>query len=43
MECKEGDADEVGELMKEVMEAVYPEIGIKLKVDVHQGKNWGEL
>ena len=43
VECKEADADEVGELMKQVMEAVYPEIGIKLKVDVHQGKNWGEL
>lgn len=43
VECKEADADEVGELMKQIMEAVYPEIGIKLKVDVHQGKNWGEL
>ncbi len=27
----------------EVMEGIAPELGIKLRVDVTQGKNWGEL
>ncbi len=43
VECAEADADKVGELMKKTMEDVYPELGIKLKVDVSIGKNWGEL
>jgi DNA polymerase-1 len=43
VECKEEDEDTVGATMKEVMEQIYPELGIKLKVDVHTGKNWGEL
>ncbi len=36
-------ADEVGEILKSVMEGIAPELGIKLRVDVTQGKNWGEL
>jgi DNA polymerase-1 len=43
VECKESDVDAIGECMKEVMEGIYPELGIKLKVDVHSGKNWGQL
>jgi DNA polymerase-1 len=43
VECKEPDADSVGELMQEIMENIAPDIGIKLKVDVHTGKTWGEL
>lgn len=43
VECTESDADRVGELMKNIMENIYPELGIKLRVDVHSGKNWGEL
>ncbi len=43
VECLEADAEKVSELMKDVMEGVYPELGIKLKVDVNIGKNWGEL
>ena len=37
------DAEAVGKLLKETMENVYPELGIKLRVDVSTGKNWGEL
>jgi DNA polymerase-1 len=43
VECQEGDADKVGEIMKDVMENIYPELGIKLDVEVSSGENWGEL
>jgi DNA polymerase-1 len=43
VECKESDADAVGDMMQELMETIYPTLGIRLKVDVHQGKNWGQL
>ncbi len=42
-ECAAGDADALGRLLKEVMENVYPDLGIPLRVDVTIGKNWGEL
>jgi DNA polymerase I len=43
VECDESQAAEVGKILKEIMEAVYPNLGVKLKVDVSTGKNWGEL
>ncbi len=43
IECAEKDADKLGKMMKETMEAVYPDLGVKLKVDVDTGKNWGEI
>ncbi len=43
VECREADANKVGQIMQDIMENIYPELGIKLKVDVHDGKNWGEL
>jgi DNA polymerase-1 len=43
VECDESDAEKVGELMQTTMENIAPDIGIKLKVDVHTGKTWGEL
>lgn len=42
VECPRKNADKVGKLLKETMENIYPELGIKLKVDVSSGKNWGE-
>ena len=39
----EKDAQKVGEILKDTMESVYPELGVKLKVDVSTGKNWGEI
>ena len=42
VECHERNAEKVAELLRETMENVYPELGIKLKVDVSSGKNWGE-
>ncbi len=42
VECPEKNAEKVSQLLKDTMENVYPELGVKLKVDVSQGKNWGE-
>lgn len=43
VETKEKDAEKVGKLLKEIMENIYPKLGVKLKVDVSNGKNWGEV
>lgn len=43
VECPAENAEKVAELLQTAMEEVYPELGIKLKVDVSIGKNWGEL
>lgn len=43
VECEPNDAAAVGDIMKRVMEAVAPELGISLRVDVTQGSHWGEL
>ena len=43
VECPEKNAEKVGKILQETMEHIAPELGIKLKVDVHVGKNWGEV
>lgn len=43
VECKENDAKKAAQIMKNVMENIYPGLGIVLAVDIHIGKNWGEL
>ena len=43
VECREEDSETVGKMMKEIMENIYPDLGVSLKVDVSIGKNWGEL
>lgn len=43
IECAEANAEAIATLLKEVMENIAPELKIKLKVDVHTGKDWGEL
>jgi DNA polymerase-1 len=43
IECPEANAEKVADLLKTTMENVYPELKVKLKVDVTTGKNWGEL
>lgn len=43
VECNESDAADVGKMMQETMESIKPDLGVKLKVDVSIGKNWGEL
>lgn len=43
VECPEADAKDVAKLLKEVMEAVYPQLPVQLTVDYKIGDNWGEL
>jgi len=43
VECPKKDAEKIGAEMKQIMETIAPELGVKLKVDVSIGKNWGEL
>jgi len=37
------NAPKVEQILRDTMENIYPELGVKLKVDVKTGKNWGEL
>lgn len=43
VEVLDNDVGAVAELMKTTMEAIYPNLGINLKVDIKTGKHWGEL
>ncbi|MET1033023.1 MAG: DNA polymerase I [Candidatus Saccharimonadales bacterium] len=43
VETSEANAEKVAKILKEAMEQVYPELGVKLQVDVKTGKNWGEI
>ena len=43
IECPEPVAEEVAKALKKTMENIYPDLGVKLKVDVAIGKNWAEL
>ncbi len=41
VECPEENSDQVAKILKETMENIY-KLPVKLDVDVHTGKNWGE-
>lgn len=43
VECDEGLAAEVAEILRQEMESVAPELKIKLAVEVTIGENWGKL
>lgn len=43
VECPKADAEAVGEMLVNVMENIYPELGVRLQVDVHAGAHWGEV
>jgi DNA polymerase-1 len=43
VECPKENAEKVADILKTTMESIYPELKVKLKVDVSIGKNWGEL
>jgi DNA polymerase I len=43
VEAPEEDAKAVAKLLKETMEAVYPQLEVTLTVDTKIGDNWGEL
>ncbi len=41
VECPRDEAENVGAMLKDVMENICPELQIKLQVDIHIGDNWG--
>jgi DNA polymerase-1 len=43
IECPAKESDKISNMLVDTMENVYPDLGVKLKVDVATGKNWGEL
>lgn len=43
VECPRTQAEAVAQLLVDTMENIYPELGIRLKVDVKIGSNWGEV
>lgn len=43
VECPEKDAEKIETQMVEIMENIYPQLPVKLKVDVTSGKTWGDL
>jgi len=43
VECRKEDAESIAKEMKKIMESIKPDLGVKLKVDVSIGQNWGEL
>jgi DNA polymerase-1 len=43
VECPAENGEKIAALLQDVMENIAPDLDIKLKVDVHIGKNWGEL
>lgn len=43
VECPAENAEQVSNILQDTMEQIAPDLPIKLKVDVHVGKNWGEV
>lgn len=43
VECPHENAEQVGEILETTMENIYPELGVRLQVDVTIGNDWGEV
>lgn len=43
VECPRENAESISEMLVEVMENIYPDLGVRLQVDVHTGNNWNEV
>lgn len=43
VECPRAHAEQVSHILRETMEHIYPQLGVKLKVDVSIGDNWGQV
>lgn len=43
VECPADNAEAVADILRTTMEGIAPELGIKLRVDVSTGLNWGDL
>ncbi len=43
VECPRANAEAVSEILRETMESIAPNLGVRLQVDVTVGDNWGEV
>ncbi|MGE5309615.1 MAG: DNA polymerase I [Sphaerimonospora mesophila] len=43
VECDPADLDRVAKSLKHLMETIYPDLGVRLKVDVKSGQTWADL
>ena len=43
VECPEENAEKVSDMLKNIMESIAPDLGIRLRVDVSVGHHWGEM
>jgi DNA polymerase-1 len=43
VECAPDAVKSVGQRLKQIMENIYPELGVRLKVDVKSGETWADL
>ena len=43
VECPRAHAEQVSHILRETMEHIYPQLGVKLKVDVSIGEHWGAV
>ncbi|QQS21727.1 DNA polymerase I [Candidatus Saccharibacteria bacterium] len=43
IECPKDMAESISTMLVDTMEHIYPELGVRLQVDVHVGENWGEV
>ncbi|MFZ1258343.1 MAG: DNA polymerase I [Candidatus Saccharimonas sp.] len=43
IECPRDVAERVSAMLVDTMENIYPDLGVRLQVDVHVGDNWGEV
>lgn len=43
VECNQADAERIASKMKQVMEQIYPQLGVRLLVDIKIGRSWAEV
>ena len=43
IECPKENAEAISDMLVDTMENIYPNLGVRLQVDVHTGDNWGEV
>ena len=43
VECDVAEADRIAAEMKEIMENIYPNLGVRLVVETRIGPNWAEV
>jgi DNA polymerase-1 len=43
VECAPDAVEKVSKLLKQIMEHIYPDLGVRLKVDIKSGETWADL